>query len=67
MWDNRKRSAGVNGGGRGKISALVAARASVNIVEKFTASEIVLLHPHERIPIVNKFIRIAWVRTFYPP
>ena len=43
-------------------SALVAFRGRFNLFAKFVASEIVLTHPNERLNLVSKFIRVAWVR-----
>ena len=53
-----------------KTSALVAFRARFNLFAKFVASEIVMTLPHERLNLVSKFIRVAWVlftfsRPFY--
>ncbi|KAH8980465.1 hypothetical protein EDB92DRAFT_1953933 [Lactarius akahatsu] len=41
-------------------SALVAARARFNLVTKFVISEIVDTPPEHRLPVVSKFIRVAW-------
>ena len=45
-----------------KTSALVAFRGRFNLFAKFVASEIVLTHPNERLNLVSRFIRVAWVR-----
>jgi len=45
-----------------KTSALVAFRGRFNLFAKFVASEIVLTAPNERLNLVSKFIRVAWVR-----
>jgi GDP/GTP exchange factor required for growth at low temperature len=45
-----------------KTSALVAFRGRFNLFAKFVASEIVLTPPNERLNLVSKFIRVAWVR-----
>ena len=45
-----------------KTSALVAFRGRFNLFAKFIASEIVMTHPNERLNLVSKFIRVAWVR-----
>ena len=45
-----------------KTSALVAFRARFNLFAKFVASEIVMTLPNERLTLVSKFIRVAWVR-----
>lgn len=45
-----------------KTSALVAFRARFNLFAKFVASEIVMTLPNERLNLVSKFIRVAWVR-----
>lgn len=50
--------------GRGKVSVLSAARARFNLVANFVVSEIALTNPHDRVYVVSKFIRIAWVRYF---
>ena len=44
-----------------KTSALVAFRGRFNLFAKFVASEIVLTLPNERLNLVSKFIRVAWV------
>ena len=44
-----------------KTSALVAFRGRFNLFAKFVASEIVLTPPGERLSLVSKFIRVAWV------
>lgn len=44
-----------------KTSALVAFRGRFNLFAKFVASEIVLTPPGERLNLVSKFIRVAWV------
>ncbi|KAH9061906.1 hypothetical protein EDB87DRAFT_1682575 [Lactarius vividus] len=41
-------------------SALVAARARFNLVTKFVISEIVDTPLEHRLPVVSKFIRVAW-------
>ena len=46
---------------KARLTALIQARVRFNTVVKFVASEIMLSHPHERIAVVNKFIRVAWV------
>ena len=50
--------------GRGglKTSALMAVRGRFNLLANFVLSEIVLTHPSERALVINKFIRMAWVR-----
>lgn len=50
--------------GRGgpKTSALTAVRGRFNLLANFVLSEIVLTHPSERALVINKFIRLAWVR-----
>ena len=45
-----------------KTSALVAFRGRFNLFAKFVASEIVMTLPNERLNLVSKFIRVAWVR-----
>ena len=51
-----------------KTSALVAFRGRFNLFAKFVASEIVLTPPNERLSLVSKFIRVAWVRfRFFSP
>jgi len=45
-----------------KTSALVAFRGRFNLFAKFVVSEIVLTLPNERLNLVSKFIRVAWVR-----
>ena len=45
-----------------KTGALVAFRGRFNLFAKFVASEIVMTHPNERLNLVSKFIRVAWVR-----
>lgn len=57
----RDRRRKVESRGKGKTSALSAARARFNLVANFTLSEIVLSHPNERVLVISKFIRIAWV------
>jgi hypothetical protein len=44
-----------------KTTALAAVRGRFNLMANFVISEIVLTSPHERPPLVAKFIRIAWV------
>lgn len=44
-----------------RTSALVAFRARFNLFAKFVASEIVTTLPNERLSLVSKFIRVAWV------
>ena len=44
-----------------KTSALVAFRGRFNLFAKFVASEIVMTLPGERLNLVSKFIRVAWV------
>ena len=56
----RRRKAELRG--KGKISVLSAARARFNLVANFVVSEIALTNPHDRVYVVSKFIRIAWVR-----
>ena len=50
--------------GRGgpKTSALTAVRGRFNLLANFVLSEIVLTHPSERAVVINKFIRVSWVR-----
>ena len=50
-----------------KTSALVAFRARFNLFAKFVASEIVMTLPNERLNLVSKFIRVAWVRFMFSP
>jgi len=45
-----------------KTSALVAFRGRFNLFAKFVVSEIVMTLPNERLNLVSKFIRVAWVR-----
>ena len=45
-----------------KTNALVAFRGRFNLFAKFVASEIVMTPPTERLALVTKFIRVAWVR-----
>ena len=47
-----------------KTSALAAVRARFNLVANFTLSEVVLTHPSERLLVMKKFIRIAWVSIY---
>ena len=51
------------GRGGSKTSALTAVRGRFNLVANFVLSEIVLTHPSERAMVINKFIRLAWVRV----
>ena len=44
-----------------KTTALAAVRGRFNLMTNFIIAEIVLTPPHERPPLVAKFIRIAWV------
>ena len=37
-------------------------RGRFNLLANFVLSEIVLTHPSERAVVINKFIRLAWVR-----
>jgi len=46
-----------------KTSALVAFRGRFNLFAKFVASEIVMTPPNDRLSLVSKFIRVAWVRS----
>ena len=45
-----------------KLSAILALRARFDLLVNFTSSEILLTHTNERVMVVEKFIRIAWVR-----
>ena len=45
-----------------KTSAVTAVRGRFNLLVNFVLSEIVLTHPTDRALLVNKFIRLAWVR-----
>lgn len=56
---DRRRKAELRG--KSKISVLGAARARFNLVANFVVSEIALTNPHDRVLVVGKFIRIAWV------
>lgn len=47
-----------------KTSALAAVRARFNLVANFILSEVVLTHPSERLLVMKKFIRIAWVSKY---
>ena len=47
-----------------KTTALAAVRGRFNLMANFIISEIVLTSPHERPPLVAKFIRIAWVSVY---
>lgn len=51
------------GRGGSKTSALTAVRGRFNLLANFVTSEIVLTHPSERAMVINKFIRLAWVRA----
>ncbi|KAG9037140.1 hypothetical protein FRB95_006694 [Tulasnella sp. JGI-2019a] len=42
------------------ISDIDALRARFNVMVAFTASELVLTHPDERLMVFSKFVRIAW-------
>ena len=46
-----------------KTSALMVVRGRFNLLANFVLSEIVLTHPSERAVVINKFIRLAWVRV----
>ena len=59
---DRRRKAELRG--KGKLSVLSAARARFNLVANFVVSEVALTNPHDRVVVVGKFIRIAWVRTY---
>jgi Gdp/GTP exchange factor required for growth at low temperatures len=48
-----------------KLSAILALRARFDLLVNFTSSEILLTHVNERVLVVEKFIRIAWVRMPY--
>ena len=48
-----------------KTTALAALRARFNLMVNFVVSEVVLTSPAERPVLVNKFIRIAWVKFFF--
>jgi len=48
-----------------KLSAILALRARFDLLVNFTSSEILLTHPSERVMVVAKFIRIAWVSVWY--
>lgn len=48
-----------------KTTALAALRARFNLMVNFVVSEIVLTPPTERPALVDKFIRIAWVKFFF--
>lgn len=45
-----------------KLSSILALRARFDLVVNFVASEVVLTHPVERVILIEKIIRIAWVR-----
>lgn len=47
-----------------KLSAILALRARFDLLVNFTSSEILLTHASERVMVVEKFIRIAWVSVF---
>ena len=49
-----------------KTTALAALWARFNLMVNFVVSEIVLTPPSGRLALVNKFIRIAWVSSFFP-
>ena len=51
------------GRGGARTSALTAVRGRFNLLATFVLSEIVLTHPDERALVINKFIRMAWVRA----
>ncbi len=59
---DRRRKAELRGG---RISVLAAARARFNLVTNFVVSEIALTNAHDRVILVSKFIRIAWVRQLH--
>lgn len=44
-----------------KTTALAALRARFNLMVSFVISEIVLSAPSDRLPVANKFCRLAWV------
>jgi GDP/GTP exchange factor required for growth at low temperature len=46
-------------------SDLFTSRARFTLMVNFTASEIVLTHPTERVVVISKFIRLAWVSLPY--
>lgn len=46
-----------------KLSSILALRARFDLVVNFIASEVVLSHATERIVLVEKIIRVAWVRN----
>ena len=50
-----------------KTTALAALWARFNLMVNFVVSEIVLTPPSGRLALVNKFIRIAWVSSFFFP
>lgn len=60
---DRRRKAELRG--KAKLNVLSAARARFNLVANFVVSEIALTSPHDRIVVVGKFIRIAWVRIIF--
>ncbi|KAG9110667.1 hypothetical protein FRC07_008169, partial [Ceratobasidium sp. 392] len=48
-------------GGRDQLTSdVLAVRARFNMMASFVASEVVMAHPTQRVPLVNKLIRIAW-------
>ncbi|KAG8706245.1 hypothetical protein FRC09_002508 [Ceratobasidium sp. 395] len=48
-------------GGRDQLTSdVLAVRARFNMTASFVASEVVMAHPTQRVPLVNKLIRIAW-------
>jgi hypothetical protein len=51
------------GGKEALTSDVLAVRARFNLTANFVASEVVLAHPTQRVALVNKIIRIAWVST----
>lgn len=49
-------------GGRDVLTSdVLAVRARFNLTASFVATEIVMAHPSQRVALVNKLIRIAWV------
>ncbi|KAF8749988.1 RasGEF N-terminal motif [Rhizoctonia solani] len=51
------------GGNDALTSDVLAVRARFNLTANFVASEVVMAHPSQRVALVNKIIRIAWVKT----
>ncbi|QRW15491.1 RasGEF domain-containing protein [Ceratobasidium sp. AG-Ba] len=53
-------------GGRDLLTSdILAVRARFNLTTQFVTSEVVLAHPSQRVGLVNKLIRIAWVSLIF--